>query len=140
MRRFVQQALVLTERLVTEEELLVMEGNQKHGIACSLSKMLSLLLLVLAACLCGQILNCGESKEKLNNIFVTISSLKIQVPLLSSMVQVLLSSTNFITIVYAFIISNSKQPTQSETEIVAVRQVCKTACFTGVYSSHQLVT
>lgn len=33
MRRFIQQALVLTERLVTEEELLVMEGNQKHGIA-----------------------------------------------------------------------------------------------------------
>lgn len=49
MRRLIQLALVLTERLVTEEELLVMEGNQKHGIACSLSKMLSLLLLVLAA-------------------------------------------------------------------------------------------
>lgn len=43
----------LAELHVGEEELDVMEGNEKYGLACSLSKKMSPLLFMLAAWLYG---------------------------------------------------------------------------------------
>lgn len=43
----------LAELHVGEEELDVMERNEKYGLACSLSKKRGSLLFVLAAWLCG---------------------------------------------------------------------------------------